>query len=78
LRPARGRLRLTDHEKVFSPDVRSPEGDVFDLRGIDRDQGALVLVRPDQYVAAVLPLEASNELTDFLDGVLLPHEARPC
>jgi phenol 2-monooxygenase (NADPH) len=80
LRPARGRLRLTDHEKVFSPDTRSPEGDVFDLRGIDRTQGALVVVRPDQHVAAVLPLDDGEGLASFLDRVLLPHApqlARP-
>ena len=31
----------------------------------------MVLVRPDQYVAPVLPLEAHEELADFLAGVLL-------
>jgi phenol 2-monooxygenase (NADPH) len=29
-------------------------------------------VRPDQYVAHVVPLEAHDELAAFLDGVLLP------
>jgi phenol 2-monooxygenase len=28
-------------------------------------------VRPDQYVAQVLPLDAHEELADFLSGVLL-------
>jgi phenol 2-monooxygenase len=32
----------------------------------------VVVVRPDQYVAAVLPLDAPDELAAFLDGVFLP------
>jgi phenol 2-monooxygenase len=31
----------------------------------------MVLVRPDQYVALVLPLDGHQELADFLSGVLL-------
>jgi phenol 2-monooxygenase len=34
----------------------------------------MVLVRPDQYVAHVLPLDDHQALTDFLAGVLV--EAR--
>jgi phenol 2-monooxygenase len=64
LLPRKGRFGLVDHEKVFCPDPKA--GDVFDLRGIDRDAGCLVVVRPDQYVAHVLPLDAHDELTDFL------------
>jgi len=64
LRPRKGRFGLVDHEKVFCPDPKA--GDVFDLRDIDRDAGCLVVVRPDQYVAHVLPLDAYDELSDFL------------
>ena len=32
----------------------------------------MVVVRPDQHVAAVLPLGAFDELAAFFDGVLLP------
>jgi phenol 2-monooxygenase (NADPH) len=69
LRPRKGRFGLIDQEKVFSPDPRA--GDVFDLRGIDREEGCLVVVRPDQYVAHVLPLDARDELTDFLARTLV-------
>ncbi|MGH3412432.1 MAG: FAD-dependent monooxygenase [Marmoricola sp.] len=70
LRPATGRLGLTDYEKALCADqVNGP--DIFDLRGIDRERGALVVVRPDQYVAQVLPLDADQELTGFLDGVFV-------
>ena len=45
--------------------------DVFDLRGIDRHQGALVIVRPDQYVAQVLPLDAHAEVDEYFADILV-------
>ena len=69
LLPRKGRFGLADHEKVFCPDPKSD--DVFDLRGVDRDAGCVVVVRPDQYVAHVLPLDAHADLADFFAGVLL-------
>ena len=43
--------------------------DIFDERGLSRD-GVVVVVRPDQYVAQVLPLDATDELSEFFKGVL--------
>jgi phenol 2-monooxygenase (NADPH) len=69
LMPRKGRYGLVDYEKVFTPDPRSD--DVFDLRGIDRERGALVVVRPDQYVSHVLPLDAYAELAAFFAPLLI-------
>ena len=69
LLPAKGPLGLLDYEKMFSPHLKSGV-DIFDLRGIDRDAGALVVVRPDQYIAAVLPLDGFDELAAYFAGVL--------
>ena len=70
LLPRKGRYGLRDYEKIFCPDLkRGP--DVFDLRGIDRGAGCLVVVRPDQYVAHVLPFDAHDALADFFDGFML-------
>jgi phenol 2-monooxygenase (NADPH) len=74
LRPRKGRFGLIDEEKVFCPDPRA--GDVFDLRGIDREAGCLLVVRPDQYVAHVLPLDAHEELTRFLAQTLVEQFTR--
>ena len=71
LLPSKGRYGLRDYEKIFCAD-RRPGQDIFDLRGIDRDQGCIVIVRPDQYVAHLLPLDAYDALTDFFDDVMLP------
>ena len=64
LRPRKGKLGLVDYEKVFTP-VDDVDKDIFDLRGIDRGSGALVVVRPDQYVSLVLPLDGYDELDKF-------------
>ena len=69
LLPRKGRFGLIDYEKMFCPDPAA--ADVFALRGIDRDAGCVLLVRPDQYVAQVLPLDAHQALADFFAGILL-------
>lgn len=67
LLPRKGRYGLTDYEKVFSAALPTAHSgpDIYELRGIDREQGALVVVRPDQYVAHVLPLTAHEALCDY-------------
>jgi 3-hydroxybenzoate 4-monooxygenase len=71
LLPQKGRYGLRDYEKVFCADPKNGP-DIFDLRGVDRRQGALVVVRPDQYIAHVLPLGAHHALADFFAGFMLP------
>ncbi len=66
LKPAKGKLQLTDYEKVFSPDLKDGP-DIFDLRQINRNKGALIIVRPDQFVAKILPLNDYNSLSIFFD-----------
>jgi phenol 2-monooxygenase len=71
LKPNKGKLGLQDHEKVFCVDHKGA-GDIFEMRGIDRDKGCLIVVRPDQYIAHVLPLDAYGELATFFEGFLVP------
>ncbi|THC44269.1 FAD-binding monooxygenase [Massilia sp. Mn16-1_5] len=71
--PRKGRYGLHDYEKVFSARLKHGP-DIYDLRGVDRDQGTLVVVRPDQYVAQVLPLDAHQALADFFAGFMLPRD----
>jgi phenol 2-monooxygenase len=69
--PAKGALGLLDYEKTFAVDT-DPRCDIYALRGIDRRTGCAVLVRPDQYVAQVLPLDEVDRLEDFLAQTLHP------
>lgn len=70
LLPRKGVFDLVDYEKVFSANLKLDQ-DIFDLRGIDRKAGAMVIVRPDQFVANVLPLDAHEDLAGFFGGFLL-------
>jgi len=68
--PRVGPFQLVDREKVFGVD---PQQDIFESRGIDR-AGAIVVVRPDQYVANVLPLTATAELSAFFEPIMLSRK----
>ena len=70
--PTVGPFRLTDYEKVYSA---LPDSDIFNVRQIDRQSGALVIVRPDMYVAHVLPLTAREEITEFFANNMLVQQA---
>ncbi|MGO4806053.1 FAD-binding monooxygenase [Arthrobacter sp. 2MCAF15] len=65
-KPEVGPFKLTYLEKVYGTD---PTADIFELRGLDRG-GVIVVVRPDQYVANVLPLTATADLAAFFAPLL--------
>lgn len=69
LLPKVGRLRLTDYEKMFCADQRA--GDIFTMRSIDRKQGCVLIVRPDQHVAHILPLDGFRQLSAFFEGFMI-------
>jgi phenol 2-monooxygenase len=69
LLPRKGKFALIDYEKAFCPD---PDGDdIFELRGVNRETGCMVVVRPDQYVSHVLPLDEHEALADFFTGIMI-------
>jgi phenol 2-monooxygenase len=71
--PKTGPLGLTDWEKVYAaaPSAWTTD-DIFEERGLSRN-GVVVVVRPDQYVAGVFPLEATDELSAFFAQAFLPQ-----
>jgi len=71
LTPQKGRYGLRDYEKMFCIDPRA--GDIYAMRGVDRDSGCMLVVRPDQFIATILPLDAHEQLAQFFAGVLLPQ-----
>jgi phenol 2-monooxygenase len=75
LLPRKGRFGLIDYEKIYCPDPKA--GDIFDLRGVDRQTGCIIVVRPDQYVSHVLPLDAHAALAEFFAGILIDRLAPP-
>ncbi len=73
LMPPKGRYGLTDYEKVFCPDLKSG-ADIFDQRGINRQGGALVIIRPDQFVARVQPIDDFDGLATFFDAFMIGRQ----
>jgi phenol 2-monooxygenase len=72
LRPCKGILGLTDYEKIFCTSDDS-QHDIYDVRSIDKERGCMVVVRPDQHVAQVLPLQAYEELSAFFTKFMVPN-----
>jgi phenol 2-monooxygenase len=69
LLPKKGRFGLIDYEKMFCPDPNAEN--IFELRGINRDTGCIVVVRPDQHVSHLLPLHGHEALAGFFAGILI-------
>jgi len=74
LLPRKGKFGLIDYEKVFCPDPNAD--DIFDLRGVNREAGCMVVVRPDQYVSHILPLHEHDGLIDFFTKILIDTKHR--
>lgn len=72
LLPRKGKFGLIDYEKMFCPDPNAD--DIFDLRGVNRETGCVVVVRPDQYVSHVLPLDGQDALAGFFARILTAAE----
>jgi phenol 2-monooxygenase len=70
--PPKGKYGLHDYEKAFCA-LEDSKQDIYAMRGIDRKQGCLVVVRPDQYIAQVLPLDDTDTLEKFFDGFMMEN-----
>jgi phenol 2-monooxygenase len=66
--PAKGKFGLRDYEKVFHAEKGN---DIFEQRNIDRSSGCMVVVRPDQHIANILPLNAHDELSAFFNEFMI-------
>jgi phenol 2-monooxygenase (NADPH) len=71
LLPHKGKFGIQDYEKVFTDEESYGfgNGEIFKTRGINTEKGCVVVVRPDQYISAVLPLgqESHGVLERFFD-----------
>ena len=69
-RPRNGKFNVPNWENVFG--TLSADKDIFEARGISRE-GAVVIVRPDQYVGAVLPLDDPSAVEAYFAGNLTQY-----
>ena len=68
--PPKGCLGLRDYEKAFCA-LDAENQNIYAQRGISRALGCLVIIRPDQYIAHVLPLNDTTALAAFFDSFML-------
>ena len=68
-RPVVGPFQLTDLNNVFGT---LADDNIFENREIS-SAGAIVVVRPDGYVSTVQPLDATDAIAEFFDGVFIPQ-----
>ncbi|KAM7190987.1 3-hydroxybenzoate 4-monooxygenase [Naviculisporaceae sp. PSN 640] len=77
--PSTGKWGLKCLTKTYVDDesYNSGHGHAYEEYGVDPKRGALVIVRPDQYVAKVASLEeviaAPASIVEFFDGFLIPQ-----
>ncbi|KAL1303193.1 hypothetical protein AAFC00_006616 [Neodothiora populina] len=74
--PQKGNYGLRDYEKIYCAEgfiMNESIGkqDIYEARGVSREKGCMVVVRPDQYIAHVLPLTATEQLSGFFDGFMV-------
>jgi phenol 2-monooxygenase len=65
--PKKGKYGLVDYEKVFCARLDSGE-DIFSSRGINREVGCVIIVRPDQHIADVCPI-GSSRVVELFDRI---------
>ncbi|KAK0941439.1 hypothetical protein LTR29_006973 [Friedmanniomyces endolithicus] len=74
LLPRKGVFGIQDYEKVFTDEASYGYGfgEICKNRGIDAEKGCVIVVRPDQYVSAVVPLGEAGQgmLEAFFGGFM--------
>ncbi|RAH69090.1 putative phenol 2-monooxygenase [Aspergillus aculeatinus CBS 121060] len=75
--PVTGKNQTRDVHKIFFDDesYNKGHGHVYEHLGISPERGAIIIVRPDQYVSTVLSLDDYRQIGQFFSGCLLPQEA---
>tara|TARA_R110001599_G_scaffold67077_2_gene189630 strand:+ start:15461 stop:17374 length:1914 start_codon:yes stop_codon:yes gene_type:complete len=69
LQPSKDLYGLKDYEKVYS--AKSAEGCFYEKRGVNKEEGGIIIVRPDQYVAEILPLDDYQSVANFFEKILI-------
>ncbi|KAJ5690870.1 hypothetical protein N7462_005262 [Penicillium macrosclerotiorum] len=73
--PVAGKNRTRDLHKIYYDDdsYNKGHGQAYECLGISPARGALILVRPDQYVSALIDINDYNEIGKFFRGFLKPQ-----
>ncbi|KAH7083815.1 FAD binding domain-containing protein [Paraphoma chrysanthemicola] len=71
--PVSGKWQIRDLHKTYIDDehYNSGHGHAYQKYGVDPDVGAMVIVRPDQYVSKITTLEDVASVAKFFEGCLI-------
>ncbi|RAL12949.1 putative phenol 2-monooxygenase [Aspergillus homomorphus CBS 101889] len=80
--PVTGKNQTRDLHKIFFDDesYNKGHGHLYEHLGISPEKGAIIIVRPDQYVSTVLSLDDYRQVGHFFSGCLIPQietQSRP-
>ena len=45
--------------------------DIFEMRGINKEEGCVVIVRPDQHVSKIFSLESVDSIRSFFEAFMV-------
>ncbi|GFF73250.1 phenol 2-monooxygenase, putative [Aspergillus lentulus] len=74
--PVTGKHQIKDLHKIYYDDesYNKGHGHCYEHLGISPEKGAIVIVRPDQYVSAVTSLGDYTQIGKFFAGFLIPQQ----
>ncbi|KAL2869169.1 putative phenol 2-monooxygenase [Aspergillus lucknowensis] len=74
--PITGKNQIKDLHKIFFDDesYNKTHGHLYEHLGVSPERGAIVIVRPDQYVSSVIGIEDYKRIGKFFEGCLIPQE----
>jgi len=63
-----------NYKKVYcdEPSYHRGDGKAYETYGIDKTVGAVIIVRPDQYIGLIVGLEDTDVLDRYFAGLLVP------
>jgi len=66
---------MQDLHKIFVDDesYNSGHGMAYKFYGVNPKHGAIAIVRPDQYVSMVIPINDHEAIGNFFNGFALPR-----
>lgn len=74
--PVTGKWRMRDLHKIYIDDesYHSGHGHAYEFYGVHPEKGAIAIIRPDNYVSAVLGIEDHEGISDFFGGFALERK----
>ncbi|KAL3454384.1 FAD binding domain-containing protein [Aspergillus insuetus] len=74
--PITGKNQIKDLHKIFFDDESydTKHGHLYDYLGISPENGAILVIRPDQYVSSVIAIDDYKRVGEFFKGCLVALE----